>query len=101
MKNDEINLAQGSRVESQTYIFMYFRKSLGSYYTEWSKSEREKQILYIKAYMWNLEKRYWWTYLQGRNRDADRETGQVDMGVGEGDGGMNWRLGLTYIHYHV
>ena len=25
-------------------------------HTEWSKSEREKQILYINAYMWNLEK---------------------------------------------
>ena len=25
---------------------------------EWSKSEREKQILYINAYMWNLEKWY-------------------------------------------
>ena len=25
-------------------------------YTEWSKSEREKQISYINAYMWNLEK---------------------------------------------
>ena len=26
------------------------------YYTEWSKSEREKLILYINAYIWNLEK---------------------------------------------
>ena len=25
-------------------------------YTERRKSEREKQILYINAYMWNLEK---------------------------------------------
>ena len=27
-----------------------------TWYTEWSKSEREKQILYINAYIWNLEK---------------------------------------------
>ena len=27
-------------------------------YTEWSKSEREKQISYINAYTWNLEKWY-------------------------------------------
>ena len=27
-------------------------------HTEGSKSEREKQILYINAYMWNLEKWY-------------------------------------------
>ena len=33
-------------------------------YTEGSKSEREKQILYINMYIWNLEKWYWWTYLQ-------------------------------------
>ena len=25
-------------------------------YTEWSKSEREKQILFINTYIWNLEK---------------------------------------------
>ena len=27
----------------------------GAYSTEWSKSEREKHILYINAYIWNLE----------------------------------------------
>ena len=27
-------------------------------YTEWSKSEREKQMLHINAYVWNLEKCY-------------------------------------------
>ena len=36
-------------------------------HTDWSKPERENQILYINAYMWNLEKWYRWTYLQGRN----------------------------------
>ena len=41
-------------------------------------SEREKQILYINAYMWNLEKLYRWTYLQGRNRDADIKDEAVD-----------------------
>ena len=54
-------------------------------YTERNKSEREKQILYIDAYTWNLEKWYWWTYLQGRNRDADVENGLAAT-VGEGEG---------------
>ena len=27
-----------------------------AYYTEWSKSEREKQISYTNVYMWNLER---------------------------------------------
>ena len=53
-------------------------------YTEWSKSEREKQILHINAYIWNLEKWYWWTSLQGRNGDADVENGLVHK-VGEGE----------------
>ena len=68
-------------------------------YTEWSKSEREKQILYVNAYMWNLEKWYRWTGLQGRNRDTDVENKHMDTkggkrrGGGDG-GGMNWEIGL-------
>ena len=27
-----------------------------AYYTEWSKSERERQVLYINACVWNLKK---------------------------------------------
>ena len=26
----------------------------------------QRKMLYINAYIWNLEKWYWWTYLQGR-----------------------------------
>ena len=37
------------------------------------KSERDKQTSYINTYIWNLEKWYWWTYFQGRNRDANIE----------------------------
>ena len=36
-------------------------------YTEWSKSERETQIQYINANVWNLGK-YQWTHSQGRCR---------------------------------
>ena len=48
-----------------------------------SQSEREKQI-YINAYIWNLDKWYWLTYLQGRYRDADAKKGLVDT-VREGE----------------
>ena len=58
-------------------------------YTEWNKSEREKQVSYINAYIWNLEKWYWWTYLQGRNRDSDIGNRLMDI-AGAGEGGMNW-----------
>ena len=47
--------------------------------------------MYINAYMWNLEKWYRRTYLQGRNRDADVENRHVDTG-GEGEGGTNWEI---------
>ena len=41
-------------------------------HTEWSRSE--KQTTHINAYTWNLEKRYRWTYLRGRNRHTDGAT---------------------------
>ena len=63
-----------------------------------SKSEKEKQVLCIDAYMWNLEKCYRWTYLQSRNKDIDLENKHMDTKVGNGE--LRWirRLGLTYIH---
>ena len=45
------------------------------------------------ACIWNLEKWYWWTYLQGRNRDADVENGLVDT-VGEGEDGASWESSI-------
>ena len=67
-------------------------------HTEWSKSEREKQISYINAYMWNLEKWYKWSYWQSRNRDTDRKQMYGHHGAKEGVGWIG-RWGLTYIHY--
>ena len=67
--------------------------------TKWSKSEREKQILYINAYMWNLEKWYRWTYLQGRNRDTDVENRREDTGCRKGRwdelGDWDWHIYTT------
>ena len=62
-------------------------------HSEWSKSEREKQIPHINRYIWNL-KWYWWTYFQGRSRDPDvenrvRESSTID------------RVALIYLHFHV
>ena len=66
-------------------------------HTEWSKSEREKQISYINAYIWNLEKLYRWTGLQGRSWDIDLENKRMDTKGGKlwgcGCGGvMNWAI---------
>ena len=54
------------------------------YFTEWSKSKREKQILYTNSYIWNLERWYWWNYLQGSNGDTDIENKFMDTGAGLG-----------------
>ena len=41
-----------------------------TYYTEWRKSERERQISYINTYIQNLERWYWRIYLQGSNGET-------------------------------
>ena len=45
----------------------------GGHYAKENKSDRERQIPYDIAYMWNLKKWYKWTYLQNRNRPIDIE----------------------------
>ena len=50
--------------------------------------ERERQIQYINEYIWNLERWYRWTYLQG-NGNADIVNILVDT-VGGGENRMNW-----------
>ena len=53
---------------------------------------------YINAYRWNLEKWYWSTYLQGRNRDADVENGHVGTEGGGRVSGMNWEIRTDKIY---
>ena len=64
-----------------------------AYYTEWSKSESQKQMLYINTYTWNLEKWYWWTYMLGRNRDMGIQNRFMHT-VEEGEVGMNWESSM-------
>ena len=59
----------------------------GPYYTEWSKSERERQILYISTYIWNLEKWYQQSYMKSSKGDTDIQNRLLDS-VGAGEGGM-------------
>ena len=65
-------------------------------HTQWSKSEKGKQISYINACMWNLEKWYRWTYLQSRNRDTDIEKKWMDTKEGKGGvgelGDWDWHI---------
>ena len=68
-------------------------------YTEWSKSEREKQISHINTYIWNLEREHLWTYSQGSNGDIDMN-GLVDPAE-EGEGGQTERGAWKHIHCHM
>ena len=57
-----------------------------AYYTEWSKSERERYISYSNAYIQNLEKCYWRIYLQGNSEETDI---RIDLWIW-GEGRRGW-----------
>ena len=59
----------------------------------WSEVRKKKNVSYINAYVLSLEKWYWWTSLQGKNRDTDIKNGLVDT-VGEREVGMNWESSI-------
>ena len=68
-----------------------------AYYTQWSKSGREWQIVYINTYVWNLERWYWHSYMQGSKGDTDVKNWVLDS-VREGEGDMIWENCIeTYI----
>ena len=75
-----------------------------AYYTEWSKSKREKQISYINIHIWNLEGWYWQIYVQSSTGDTDMENRLTDKGgEEEGEGEMNGESSmdsytLTYVN---
>ena len=71
-----------------------------AYYTKWSKSEREIQMLYINTYTWNLERWYLWSYMQSSKGDTDVKKRLLYSA--EGKGGMLWENSietciLTYV----
>ena len=61
----------------------------GAYYTEWSKPERERQIVYVNAYAWNLERWYWRSYVQGSKGDTCVKDRVLDS-VREGERSTIW-----------
>ena len=89
------------------YYLTIKRNKIGSFVVRWMNLEpvtqsevnqKEKNKYCILTHIWNLEKWYWWTYLQGRNRVANIENRLVDA-VGEGEDGMNWETGIDlYTH---
>ena len=69
--------------------------------SEASKKE-EKKVSYTDAYIWNLERWYWWIYFQGSIGETHIENRL--MGVGAGEEGwvryvdrVTWKLTLPYV----
>ena len=76
-------------LKEQVWISSNEVDETGAYYTEWSESERETLIQYINAYIWNVEKWWWWPYMQDSKRDTDIKNRLLDS-VREGEGGVIW-----------
>ena len=56
---------------------------------------------YTNTYIWNLERCYWWNYLQGSNGNEDMEIRLVDT-LEEEEGGINRESSMeTYILPYV
>ena len=59
MKEDVVYIYNGivcSHEKKWNWVICRDVDGLRVCHTEWSKSEKEKQVSYINAYMWNLEK---------------------------------------------
>ena len=63
-------------------------------------SQKEKPILYINVYIWNLERWWLWPYMRDSKRDTDVKNRLLDS-VGEGKGGMIWEIALKHVYYHT
>ena len=90
-KEDVVHICNGilfSHKKEQNNAICSNMDGAGDCHTEWSESNRERQISYDIAYMcmWNLKKGYKWTYLQNRNRVIDVENKLMVTGVEGGEG---------------
>ena len=67
-------------------------------HTEWSKSERERQVSCDIDYMGNLKNGYKWTHLQNRNRVTDNLWLSRMKGRGRDKlGDWDWHIHTIYI----
>ena len=93
--------SSGIAVSYGSSIFSFLRKlHTRDCHTECSKSEREKQILYINAYMWNLTNSAGEPVLERRNGDVDVENRFMNIEEEERVGQIA-EVALTYIHHCV
>ena len=62
------------KIKECTWVSSDEEDEPGAYYREWSKSERERQTLYINTYIWDLERQYQWFYVQGSKHRCKEQT---------------------------
>ena len=73
----------------------------GTHYTEWRKSEREREMSYTDTYMWDLDRWHWWIYSQGSNGETDIENNLWFQKVKRGGGGIKKELEILSIKASV
>ena len=56
-------------------------------------TQSQTRLKWLSIAIWNLERWYWWTNLQGSNGDTDLEKRRVGTGE-EGEGGMDWKTSI-------
>ena len=101
--NPTPGLISGENHSSKRYMQPYVHRSNmdgpRDCHTEWNKSDRERQIAYDIAYMWNLKKGYKWTYPQNRNRVTVVENKLMltrgKRGVRDKMGDWDWHIHTT------
>ena len=89
-------------LEDKVLVFLVYIADKEYYFEEISTVDLASEFssFRVQRITWNLERQYWWTYLQGSNGDSNREW-TVDT-VKEGTGGTNWESSLkTYILPYV
>ena len=84
-----------SAIERNTFESVPMRRM--NSYTEWSRSERERQISYINAYIWNLEGWYWRICLRSSSGAADIENRLMDKGGGKKER-VRWMQRVAWMH---
>ena len=99
-KEDVVHIYNGTQLshkKEKNNAICYNMDGTRDYHTKWSKLDRERQISYGTAYMWNLQKWYKWTYLQKRNKLTGLENlwlwqwGRDRLRV------WNWHVPLLYL----
>ena len=72
----------------------------GDYHTKWSKSDRERQISYDIAYMWNIKKKMIQMNLLTKQKQTHRLRKRI-YGYQGGRVGWRDRLGVWDWHIHT